>query len=48
MRYYIKENERSMRIRLPCCAKTSGRPIEQGITIFDLKGIGLGLLSSRV
>ena len=48
MRYYIKEYERSMRIRLPACAKFAGRPIEQGVTIFDLKGVGLGLLTSRV
>lgn len=48
MRYYIKEYERSMRVRLPACARASGKPIEQGITIFDLKGVGVGYLNKGV
>jgi len=48
VKYYTKEYERSMRVRLDACAKAAKKPIEQGLTIFDLKGVGLGLLSSKV
>ena len=48
MKYYVKEYERLMKFRFPACSKAAGRSIEQSLTILDLKGVGVSLLSGRV
>jgi len=49
MKYYVKEYERLMKYRFPACTKAFGKlPIEQGFTIFDLKGCGISMLTPKV
>ncbi|KAI8926243.1 CRAL-TRIO domain-containing protein [Entophlyctis helioformis] len=38
---HVREYEKLMRYRLPACSARSGRPIDQGTTIIDLKGVPL-------
>lgn len=48
-KYYVKEYERLMKYRFPACTYAYGKlPIEQGMTILDLKGIGISLLTPKV
>ena len=48
MKYYIREYERLMKYRFNACSKVAGKIIEQGLTIFDLTGVSLGLLTGKV
>ncbi len=46
-KYYIKEYERLMKYRFPACSKKVGKIIEQSLTILDMEGIGIGLLTGK-
>lgn len=46
-RYYIKEYERLMKCRFPACTKQARKIIEQSLTILDVEGIGIGLLTGK-
>jgi hypothetical protein len=48
MKYYVKEYERLMKYRFPACSKAAGKTIEQGLTLLDLKGIGVSILGGKV
>jgi hypothetical protein len=48
MKYYVREYERSINYRYAACSKEAGKHIEQGFTIFDLKGVGMSLLTGKV
>jgi hypothetical protein len=49
MKYYVKEYERLMKYRFPVCSKVKGGyPIEQGMTILDVNGIGIFTLTGQV
>jgi hypothetical protein len=47
MKYYIKEYERSMKYRFLACSKAAGKLIEQSLTILDMDGIGVSILSGK-
>jgi len=46
-KYYIKEYERLMKYRFPACKKKAGKVIEQSLTILDMEGIGISILSGK-
>jgi hypothetical protein len=48
MKYYIKEYERLMKYRFPACGRAAGKLIEQSLTILDMEGVGLSLLTGKV
>lgn len=48
MKYYIREYERLMKYRFPACSKVEGRLVEQSLTILDLNGVGISMLSGKV
>jgi hypothetical protein len=48
IKYYIKEYERLLKYRFPACTKDAGRIIEQSLTIIDVDGLGLSILSGDV
>lgn len=48
IKYYIKEYERTLKERFPACSKIQGRLIEQSVTILNLDGVGLGMMSGKV
>lgn len=47
MKYYIKEYERLMGYRFPACSKVKGELVEQSLTILDMEGVGIGLLTGK-
>jgi hypothetical protein len=47
LRYYMREYER-LKFRFHACSKASGNIIEQGLTILDLKGVSMSIVSGRV
>lgn len=46
-KYYIKEYERLMKYRFPSCSRKAGKIIEQSLTILDVEGIGISLLTGK-
>lgn len=49
MKYYVKEYERLMKYRFTACTKAFGKlPIEQGMTILDVNGVGVFTLTGQV
>jgi len=48
VQHYIMDYERNIKTRFPACSKAFNRPIEQGVTILDMNGLGLSVLSDRV
>lgn len=48
IKYYIREYERLMQRRFPACSAMVKRPIEQSLTILDLKGIGISIVVGKI
>ena len=48
MRYYIREYERLMKYRFNSCSKATGKLVEQGLSILDLTGVSMSILSGEV
>jgi len=46
-KYYIKEYERLMKYRFPSCSKQAGKIIEQSLTILDMEGVGISILTGK-
>jgi len=47
IKYYVREYERTLLMRLPACSKVAGRKIEQSLTILDLDGLSMKLMSKQ-
>ena len=47
-RYYIREYERTIEDRLPACSRVFGRDISQYISIFDLKGVSMSMVTKKL
>jgi len=48
VRYYIQSYERLLHEIFPGCSKATGVPIAQTVTILDLKGGSMGMMSKQV
>lgn len=48
IRYYIKEYESMVKIRIPACCRAAGVPVEQSLTILDLGGSSTKLMKKSV
>jgi len=48
IKYYIKEYERTLRVRLDCCVIKAGKIIEQSCTLICAKGLGITALTGKV
>ena len=48
VRYYIREYERTIEDRLPACSRVFGRDIRQYTSIFDLKGVSMGMMTKKL
>ena len=48
IRYYIREYERMVNLRIPACALAAGYPVEQTFTILDLGGSSTKLMKKNV
>jgi len=46
-KYYIKEYERLMKYRFPACSRAASKIIEQSLTVLDMEGIGISLLTGK-
>lgn len=46
-KYYIKEYERTLLYRFPCCGLKHNKIIEQSCTIICAKGLGLSMLTGK-
>jgi hypothetical protein len=47
VKYYIKEYEYLLKKRFPACSKAAGKLVEQSLTILDMDGIGLSILTGK-
>ena len=47
VKYYIREYERT-RYRFHACSRASGKLIEEGISVLDMKGISMGAFKGKV
>ena len=47
-KYYIREYERLMCRRFPACSYEVKKPVEQSLTILDLKGIGITMFIGKI
>lgn len=47
IKYYVREYERTLLVRLPACSTAAGRKIEQSLTILDLEGLSMKLMSKQ-
>ena len=48
IKYYIREYESMVTLRLPSCAVAAGHPVEQSLTILDLGGSSTKLMKKKV
>lgn len=48
LKYYIREYEAMIKEKIPACAKAAGFPVEQTLTILDLGGSSMKLMSKKV
>lgn len=48
IRYYVKEYETMVKIRIPACMRRAGVPVEQSLTILDLGGSSTKLMKKSV
>jgi hypothetical protein len=48
VKHYIQSYEILMRLRFPACSAVAGTRIEQGLTILDLNGGSMKILSKKV
>jgi len=48
VRHYIQSYEVLMKLRYPACSEVAGHKIEQGLTILDLTGGTMKIMSKRV
>lgn len=48
IRYYIREYESMVKIRIPACCRAAGVPVEQSLTILDLGGSSTKLMKKSV
>jgi hypothetical protein len=48
IRYYIREYESMVKLRIPACIRRAGVPVEQSLTILDLGGSSMKLMKKSV
>jgi hypothetical protein len=48
IKFYIKEYERLLKYRLPACSTVANKIIEQSLTIIDVEGLGISLVTGEV
>lgn len=48
MRYFVREYERLLKLKLPACSNAKGAKVEQTFAILDLSGASMRLLSKSV
>ncbi|CAG9332436.1 unnamed protein product [Blepharisma stoltei] len=48
LRYFVKSYETMLSITIPACAVAAGHPVEQSLTILDLGGSSMKLMSKKV
>ena len=47
-KYYIREYERLLHVRLPACSKAKGELVQTSFTVMDLNGFRMSMMNKKV